>query len=76
MDDEIIFEYNRKTEDFWVPYNAIWSVFENRFGMEYGETQELIQFMVEDHYKLGSVTPTKQALRQWPGWKNITNWDQ
>jgi hypothetical protein len=62
LDDDVIFEYNQEDEDFWVDYYTIWSVFEFRFGMEYDETQELIKPMVEEHYKLESVTPQTKHI--------------
>ena len=64
LDDEIIFKYDQESEILWVDYIIIWSVFEDRFGMEYDEIRELIKPMVEEHYKLGSVTP---GLWLYPG---------
>ena len=56
---EVIFELEKtKTElRFWVDYYKIWSVFYNRFGLNYNETQSFIKTMVEDNLNLRGTTP-------------------
>ena len=59
---EVIFELEQDSENkekryFWVHYDKIWSVFYDRFDLNYNETQSFINNVVEDTLKLGSVTP-------------------
>lgn len=43
----------------WVSYNRIWKIFEDEFGMDYGEIQTFIKSMVEKHFKMTEVTPVE-----------------
>jgi hypothetical protein len=76
LDVDVIFEYDRKTGNFWVDYDTIWLVFEDRFGMGIGEIRDLIKSMVEEHYHLGPVTPFWKPNHFNTRWDNITNWNQ
>ena len=54
-DDEVIAEIE-KSEYFWVKTH-IWDTISRMFSLEYEETQEVIKEWLEEHYKLGSLTP-------------------
>jgi hypothetical protein len=43
------------------------------FSLEPFETQQVIKDWLEEHYKLGELTPTFASLDIRTGWKNITN---
>jgi uncharacterized membrane protein len=45
------------SEYFWV-INEIWTNISSMFSLEYEETQEVIKYWLEEHYNLGSLTPT------------------
>jgi len=42
---------------FWCDYNLVWFVLQNKYKLTYDETQAFIKSMVEQHLKLGAVTP-------------------
>ena len=54
-DGEIIAEIE-KSKYFWVDYK-IWRTISRMFSLEYEETQEVISEWLEEHYKLGLLTP-------------------
>lgn len=54
-DGEIIVKID-KYKIFWVDYK-IWTTFSMMFSLKYEETQEVISEWLEEHYKLGSLTP-------------------
>ena len=54
-DGEVIMELE-KSSRLWVLY-SIWSDISNMFLLDYDETQQLIKEWVEEHLKLGGVTP-------------------
>lgn len=56
---EVIFELEKtKTElRFWVDYHKIWSVFTNRFGLNYYETKPFIKNEMEETLNLRGITP-------------------
>jgi hypothetical protein len=49
--------YNRKNDYVYINYNEIWSVLEDKFGLNYYETQELTQRWLDEVYNLRGVTP-------------------
>jgi hypothetical protein len=49
--------YDRKNEVVHINYNEIWSVLEDKFGLNYDETQELTQRWLDEVYNLRGVTP-------------------
>ena len=55
-DGEIIAEINKKKNIFWL-YYKIWNQIELMFFLKEGETQEVIWYWLEEHYKLGGLTP-------------------
>ena len=57
IDDQIYANYNTKTKDFFYKYDKLYSVLKSEFGLNVQKTNELIQGMVDEHLKLGVVTP-------------------
>jgi hypothetical protein len=43
------------------------------FSLEYDETQQVIKDWLEEHYKLGGLTPKHIKFQRNKRWKNITN---
>ena len=58
-DGEIIVEI-RKSGYFWVS-PQIWNNISNMLSLEYDKTQQVIKDWLEEHYKLGGLTPIKKA---------------
>ena len=54
--DEIYLEYNQKTKHVWVNNRRIWSKFESKYSLNYGEIQGLTTGLVEEHLKLRGIT--------------------
>jgi len=70
-DGEVVAEIEN-SEYFWVS-PRIWRSIMNMFSLEPFETQQVIKDWLEEHYKLGELTPTFASLDIRIGWKNITN---
>jgi len=75
-DGEVIFELYQDSENkekryFYVDYYKIWSVFYNKFNLNYNETQSFIKGQVEDTLKLGSVTPAEIGKSFFTRWKTF-----
>jgi len=68
---EVIAEI-RNSEYFWVS-PQIWNNIKLMFSLKSTETQQVIKDWLEEHYKLGDLTPTFASLDIRTGWKNITN---
>jgi len=49
--------YNRKNEVVHIDYYEIWSVLEDKFGLNYGEIQKLTRVWLDEVYNLRGVTP-------------------
>jgi hypothetical protein len=69
IDDKVVLEL-RISGNLWVLY-SIWSDISNMFLLDYDETQQLIKEWVEEHLKLGGITPQKVYIETQPWWKNI-----
>ena len=54
-DGEVIAEI-LNSKYFWVSYQ-IWSNIMSMFSLEHTETQQVIKDWLEEHYKLGGLTP-------------------
>jgi restriction endonuclease S subunit len=56
---KVFFELHQNSEKthFYCDYNLVWSVFNNKYNLNHIETQAFIKMMVEQHLKLGVVTP-------------------
>jgi hypothetical protein len=70
-DGKIIAEIEN-SKHFWVSHQ-IWEYINVMFSLEYTETQQVIKDWLEEHYKLGGLTPSGVHWAIEYGWKNITN---
>ena len=57
-DGKVIAEINKRSDNFWVDYQ-IWNTISSMFSMEYNEIQRVMKDWLEEHYKLGGLTPTE-----------------
>ena len=73
-DGEVIVKINERTDDFWVDYQ-IWEDIKSMISLDYNETQQVIKDWLEEHYKLGGLTPVDASQYVRKSWKNITNWE-
>ena len=55
---------------FWVN-DQIWKNINVMFSLEYDETQQVIKEWLEEHYKLGGLTPILIYKQKAVSWKNI-----
>jgi hypothetical protein len=58
-------EQDFKNGWLWCRLDWIWSFFQIKKGMEYTETQDFIQRMVEEHLKYKVSTPTWKDFQAW-----------
>jgi len=65
--DQVYANHNTKTKDFFYNYDKIHSVLVSEFGLNYQKVKELIRGMVDEHLKLGVVTPRTLS-------ENILRW--
>jgi hypothetical protein len=49
--------YDRKNDYVYIHYDEIWSFLEDKFGLNYSETQELTKRWLDEVYNLRGVTP-------------------
>jgi hypothetical protein len=42
---------------FWCDYDLVWNILQDKYKLNFYETQDFINSMVEQHLKLGAVTP-------------------
>ena len=70
---EVIFELEKKETQlrFWVDYYKIWSVFNDRFHLNYNETQSFIKTVVEDTLNLKGTTPARHCTQREKRWKTL-----
>jgi hypothetical protein len=55
---KVFFELVQGLEKTFIcDYDLVWSVFNNKYNLNHIETQAFIKMMVEQHLKLGVVTP-------------------
>ena len=71
---EVIAEINKNSGYFFIEHQ-IWKTISSMFSMEYNETQRVMKDWLEEHYKLGGLTPHKDLAYKDSRWKNITNWE-
>ena len=57
INNERFVDYNTKTKDFYYSYVKIYSVLKLEFGLNVQKINELIQDEVNEHLKLGVITP-------------------
>ena len=55
--DQSYVNYYQKTKHFYYSYYKIYSILKSEFGLNVQKIKELIQGMVDEHLKLGVVTP-------------------
>ena len=67
FNNEVVFEYDKKTNYFYYDYDKIYKVLLSEFGLNYIKINELIVDKVEEHLKFRGVTP---AL----AWNNRLQW--
>ena len=60
--NEIMMEYDNKTESVYINDGQIWLKIESLFHLNYRDTQSIIKVWLEEAYKLEGVTPYKQIL--------------
>jgi len=60
----------RISGELWILY-SIWDNISSFFGLDYDATQQLIKEWVEEHLKLGDITPSQEGHPYLRGWKNI-----
>ena len=72
-DGKVIAEIEN-SEYFWVDWDK-WSTFSSFFSLKLVDAQRLIKSWLEEHYKLGGLTPKAAAYAPHFSWKNITNWN-
>ena len=64
-DGEVIAEINECSDYFWVDYQ-IWDTISSMFSMEYNETLSVMKDWLEEHYKLGGLTPRIRKFTNYP----------
>ena len=57
--------YNRKNGVVYISYSEIWSVLENKFGLNYSETQQLTKRWLDEVYNLRGVIPTDSSSNEY-----------
>ena len=64
--------YDRKNGYVYINYDEIWSVLEDKFGLNYGEIQELTRVWLDEVYNLRGVTSESRNGNDWTGWMRST----
>jgi hypothetical protein len=54
---KVVMMEDKKFKFFWFDYDKIWSFFESFFGMEYLQIQDVLNYWLEDTFKLEGYTP-------------------
>ena len=57
-DNEVLFEYDKKSGYFWCHYDKIWKVLDSKYGLNYREIRDLIKGVIWESLKLNEVTPS------------------
>ena len=57
LNNEMLFKYDIRENDFWCHYYKIWCVLEFKYSLNYQEITELIKGEVWKHLNLKDVTP-------------------
>jgi hypothetical protein len=60
----------RKSGNLWV-HSEIWTNFSEFFSLQYNETQQVMKSLLEEHLKLGGITPEIRLPVGFKYWKNI-----
>ncbi len=64
--------YNRKNGEVYINYYEIWSVLEDKFGLNYGEIQELTQRWLDEVYNLRGITSVIKTWSRASSWMRFT----
>ena len=65
IDGKIIAEIFKKYKNFYLDYNNVWSFFEDKFNLEYGEIQEIARDWLDETFKLRGYTPFYFHANAW-----------
>ena len=57
--DDWYFEQNEENGYLWCQYDRVWSVFEREYGGNYADIQSIIKSLMERHYNLRGLTPSR-----------------
>ena len=60
----------KKSGTLWV-HTKIWTSFSIFFSLQYSETQQVMKGLLEEHLKLGGITPYALQEYDMNHWKNI-----
>jgi hypothetical protein len=55
IDGKFIYHYNSKKDIFYLSYFNIWSVFDEKYNMNYADIQELTLLYIENTYNLKGI---------------------
>jgi hypothetical protein len=55
-DGNYLAEFRSKSNTFYINYSKVWSIFEAEYSLNYSSTRELMNRLVEEHFKLKDVT--------------------
>ena len=64
--------YDRKNDYVYISYDIIWPVLEDKFGLNYTETQELTKVWLDEVYNLRGVTPGETGFAAIGSWMRST----
>jgi hypothetical protein len=55
-DGNYLAEFRSKSNAFYINYSKVWEVFETKYSLNYSSTKELMNRLVEEHFKFKGVT--------------------
>jgi hypothetical protein len=55
-DGNFLAEYSEKNNTSYLNYHKVWKVFETEYSLNYSSAKELMDRLVEEHFKLKDVT--------------------
>ena len=61
--NKFIMQQDLESGYLWCIYDGFWSVLKESFSLEYQEIQAFILYMVEETFKMGSLTPSPRLFR-------------
>ena len=68
-EDVVVLEL-KKSGYLWVD-DTIWDTFSKFFSLRYIEIQQIMKDVLEEHLKLGGITPRQSIVLFYFSWKNI-----
>jgi hypothetical protein len=71
--NEILMEYERDNEFFYVSYDDIWSKLLLYFPINESDIRLILKNWIKEYYKLDNIKPPDDARSGLMGWKNIPN---